>query len=320
MARTTKEIADGMKQNFVNDTSIRSMYSLDTEWENKGTQTALEFYNAHFSAVSIETIFIYLVAIVANAIEVLFDEHKANITRIVETERFGLPGWYRKMALQFRFGAAVNDDINDPNYYSPTGNFATTDTYLEQYQDDERYPRIVKYAYAEETAEHLGVTVKIAKETDGVLSPLDDGTDDTDNEIAAFAAYMNRIKPAGIPVTVVNQPPDQLTLSLVVKYDPLVITLDSNGDGVLISDSSVKPVEVAIEQYLNSIDFNGRFIPMKIIDAVQVAEGVKIAEITSATAQHADYDPQPISIEYTPYAGYMKLESSNLTINYEAYA
>ncbi|MBQ4476670.1 MAG: hypothetical protein II935_10830, partial [Bacteroidales bacterium] len=152
MARTTKEIADGMKQGFVNDTSIRSMYSLDTDWENKGTQTALEFYNAHFSAVSIETIFIYLVAIVANAIEVLFDEHKANITRIVETERFGLPGWYRKMALQFRFGAAVNDDINDPDYYSPTGNFATTDTYLEQYQDDERYPRIVKYAYAEEMA------------------------------------------------------------------------------------------------------------------------------------------------------------------------
>lgn len=314
MARTTKEIADGMKQGFVNDSSIRLMYSLDTDWNNRGTQTALEFYNAHFSAVSIETIFIYLVAIVANAIEVLFDEHKANITRIVETERFGLPGWYRKMALQFRFGAGL-----DENYYDPDGAFADTDIYPAQYQNDQDYPHIVKYAYAEETAEHLGVTIKIAKETDGVLSPLDDGTDDTDNEIAAFTAYINRIKPAGVPVTVVNSQPDQLTLTLVVKYDPLVITLDSNGDGVLISDSSVKPVELAIEQYLNSIDFNGRFIPMKLIDAVQVAEGVKIAEITSATAQHADYDPQPIGIEYTPYAGYMKLESSNLTINYEAY-
>ena len=308
MARTTKEIADGMKQNFVNDTSIRSMYSLDTDWNNRGTQTALEFYNAHFSAVSIETIFIYLVAIVANAIEVLFDEHKANITRIVETERFGLPGWYRKMALRFRFGAGL-----DENYYDPDGAFADTDIYPAQYQNDQDYPHIVKYAYAEETAEHLGVTIKIAKETDGVLSPLDDGTDDTDNEIAAFTAYINRIKPAGIPVAVINQPPDQLTLALVIKYDPLLL----NANGTLISSPSDKPVEIAIEQYLNSIDFNGRFIPMKLIDAVQIAEGVKIAEITSATAQHAGYDPQPISIEYTPYAGYMKL--TTLTINYEAY-
>ena len=310
MARTTKEIADGMKQSFVNDTSIRSMYSLDTNWNYRGTQTALEFYNAHFSAVSIETIFIYLVAIVANAIEVLFDEHKANITRIVETERFGLPGWYRKMALRFRFGAGL-----DENYYDPDGAFADTDIYPAQYQNDQDYPHIVKYAYAEETAEHLGVTIKIAKETDGVLSPLDDGTDDTDNEIAAFTAYINRIKPAGIPVAVINQPPDQLTLALVVKYDPLLL----NTNGTLISSPSDKPVEIAIERYLNSIDFNGRFIPMKLIDAVQVAEGVKIAEITSAIAQHAGYDPQPIGIEYTPYAGYMKLESSNLTINYEAY-
>jgi len=310
MARTIKEIADGMKQSFVNDTSIRSMYSLDTDWNNRGTQTALEFYNAHFSAVSIETIFIYLVAIVANAIEVLFDEHKANITRIVETERFGLPGWYRKMALQFRFGAGL-----DENYYDPDGDFAGTDIYPDQYNDDRNYPHIVKYAYAEETAEHLGVTIKIAKETDGVLSPLDDGTADTDNEIAAFTAYMNRIKPAGIPVAVVNSQPDQLTLSLLVKYDPLLL----NADGTLISSPSDKPVEIAIEQYLNSIDFNGRFVPMKLIDVVQVAEGVKIAEVTSATAQHAGYDPQPIGIEYMPYAGYMKLESSNLTINYEAY-
>lgn len=311
MARTTKEIADGMKQGFVNDTSIRSMYSLNTDWENRGSQTALEFYNAHFSAVSIETIFIYLVAIVANAIEVLFDEHKANITRIVETERFGLPGWYRKMALQFRFGAGL-----DENYYDPDGAFADTDIYPAQYQNDQDYPHIVKYAYAEETAERLGVTIKIAKETDGVLSPLDDGTDDTDNEIAAFTAYMNRIKPAGIPVAVVNSQPDQLTLTLLVKYDPLLL----NADGTLISSPSDKPVEMAIEQYLNSIDFNGRFVPMKLIDAVQVAEGVKIAEMTSATAQHAGYNPQPIGIEYTPYAGYMKLQSSNLTINYEAYA
>lgn len=308
MARTTKEIADGMKQNFVNDTSIRSMYSLDTDWNNRGTQTALEFYNAHFSAVSIETIFIYLVAIVANAIEVLFDEHKANITRIVETERFGLPGWYRKMALRFRFGAGL-----DENYYDPDGAFADTDIYPAQYQNDQDYPHIVKYAYAEETAEHLGVTVKIAKETDGVLSPLDNGTDDTDNEIAAFTAYMNRIKPAGIPVAVVNSQPDQLTLTLVVKYDPLLL----NANGTLITSPSDKPVEIAIEQYLNSIDFNGKFIPMKLVDAVQVAEGVKIAEITSATAQHAGYEPRPISIEYTPYAGYMKL--TTLTINYEAY-
>lgn len=308
MARTTKEIADGMKQGFVNDSSIRLMYSLDTDWNNRGTQTALEFYNAHFSAVSIETIFIYLVAIVANAIEVLFDEHKANITRIVETERFGLPGWYRKMALQFRFGAGL-----DENYYDPDGAFADTDIYPAQYQNDQDYPHIVKYAYAEETAEHLGVTIKIAKETDGVLSPLDNGTDDTDNEIAAFTAYMNRIKPAGIPVAVVNSQPDQLTLTLLVKYDPLLL----NADGTLISSPSDKPVEIAIEQYLNSIDFNGRFVPMKLIDAVQVAEGVKIAEVTSATAQHAGYDPQPIGIEYTPYAGYMKL--TTLTINYEAY-
>ncbi|MBR4583133.1 MAG: hypothetical protein IKO34_04900 [Bacteroidales bacterium] len=312
MARTIKEIADGMKEYFVENSDVRNLYNLNDAWGNRpGTSTSLDFYNTHFSVVSIETIFIYLIATVANAIEALFDQHKADITHIVETERFGLPGWYKKMALQFRYGADL-----DENYYDPDGDFADTDIYPAEYQNNE-HPQIVKYAYAEETAEHLGVTIKVAKTDDNDdLCPLDDGTNDTQNEIAAFEAYMNRIKPAGIPITVINKPADTLVLYLTVLYNPLVM----NGNGELVSDTSVKPVETAIQQYLNSIEFNGRFIPMKLIDAVQLAEGVKVADITSATGQHAGYSPEPIGMFYTPYAGYMKLESSNLHINYEAYA
>lgn len=318
MARTIKEIADGMKESFVGNGDVRTLYSLQEAWDAQNQQqTNLEFYEAHFSIVSIETIFIYLIATVAHTIEELFDKHKAEITHIVETERFGLPGWYRKMALQFRYGVTVNDNFNNPDYYAPDGDFAITDIYPEAYQDDEHYPRIVKYAYAEETAEHLGVTIKIAKETDGVLSPLDDGTDDTANEIAAFKAYMNRIKPAGIPIAVVNRPADELVLWLKVSYDPLV--LDQYGR--LLSDTSVKPVETAIQQYLNSIEFNGKFIPMKLIDAVQQAQGIKIVEIISATGRHDGYTAEPITMYYIPKAGYMKLAANNgLIINYEAYA
>lgn len=311
MARTINEIADGIKSAFIMNAEIRNMYSLEHDFLNIAQRLdPVVFYNEHFSLVSIETIFIYLIAAVAHTIEVLFDKHKIEITHIVETERFGLPGWYQKMALQFRYGAGL-----DESYYDPDGDFADTDIYPEEYQDDSDYERIVKYAYAEEIAEHTGVTIKIAKEVDGELCPLDNGDDDTDDELSAFEAYMNRIKPAGIPITVVNRQPDNLSLELNIQYDALIL----NSNGELLSDTSVKPVETAIRQYLNSIEFNGRFVPMKLIDAVQIAEGVVVAEIVSATGQYGGHAAEPIVLQYTPKAGYMKLENNNLTINYIAY-
>jgi hypothetical protein len=291
MARTIAEISNYIKTGFISSQNLRNLYGLEEEYANSTIDNAA-FYDNHFSQVSIETIIINIVAVVAATIENMFDWFTADIKKIVESERYGHAGWYKKMALLFQFGENIN------NEYSPesTSDFAESAIYANENPE----LQVIKYAFAESSATGTGVNIKIAGETDGELSPL------TSDQIKAFTAYMNRIKPAGIPLNIINRNADRLIIELTIYYNPLV--LDS--DGSKISDGS-RPVEEAINGYLNSIEFNGEFINMKIIDAIQQAIGVEIAELTRSAQQHEGYPVTDIEVKFTPDSGYMRLDFEN---------
>ncbi len=114
------------------------------------------------------------------------------------------------------------------------------------------------------------VTIKVAKEVGGVPSQL------TTGEKLPFIAFMNEIKDAGTQLRIISTAGDKIRIVMEVYVDPLVIYTDGVNAGALISNSSIKPVEDIIRDYLRNLEFNGAFVPTFLIDRVQNVEGVQL--------------------------------------------
>lgn len=209
------------------------------------------------------------------------------------------------------------------------------------------------------------VFIKVATENQNIIAPLEQ------NVLSSFREYIARIKDAGNQIVVSSSPGDILQLHLNVFVDPLSIFIKQEDikhykslilgqpipvnyqfdsrNGTLISDESVKPVEKAIKDYLQNIEFNGAFVRSFLVDAIQKAEGVKIPvlktvstapslgfignqlQVSSRIIDSGDLEeieqPRPTlqdvsDIEYfIPKAGYFDLENQNfeIKVNYVPY-
>ena len=290
MARTIKEIMDGMKADFVRNSSLRELYDLDDYDAEMDAEELASYYDGKFSAVSIETCLISVVAACAAAVENMMDWVKEDVSKMVETERYGHSGWYVKVAKAFQY---QDGDGTDYELDTESGTYSVID-------ED---ARIVKHASCESRG--FGVRLKVAKESDGALSPL------SSDEKTAFESYINRQKPAGVPVQVVSRNADKLKLDMIVYYDPLVFT----------SQTVAQRVRDEISSYLGSIDFNGEFVSMKMVDHLQSVPGISIVEVHNVWAKHEGYDYAHIENEarYEPEPGYMVLaDDDELDIEVES--
>jgi len=284
MARTITAIATTIKEAFMASSTLQSLYGF------AGT----DGFDEKFSSVSIEAILINIVSTVAAAVENMFDWHKADVEELINNERIGKKGWYEEKAEAFQYG-----------YELPEG----SDTYADTTSVEALTAQIVNSAWAGEYGTN-GVKLKVAKVTDSILEPL------TTEELLAFTAYMNRIKPAGIAMNIVSEAADRLGIEVDIYYDALVM----NADGTLISGGR-NTVEDAIIGYLNSLEFNGEFVTMYLCDTIQSAAGVKVVEIKSVSYKHVGYDFVAIDAKYTPESGYLAFDATDtahVTINYIA--
>lgn len=277
MARSIREIADGMKADFVRSEALRTAFGLTAGYDPDGDAAAqAAYYDQNFSAVSVETCILYVVAACAALVENLFDWFTADVDERVNEDRYGRKGWYEKTAKAFQMGYPLNEE---------TGKY---DTVVEE--GDEAL--IVKHASAEAN-NGIGVRLKVAKEDNGALAPL------TSDELAAFTTYINRLKPAGVPVTVISRNPDSLAVEMAVYYDPLVFN----------AATALQKVKDTISGYLNSIEFNGEFVTMAMVDRLQSVPGLDIIEAGEVKAKHEGYGYEPIenNARYVPQPGYMTL-------------
>ena len=254
MARTIREIADGMKADFVRSEALRTAFGLTAGYDPDGDAAAqAAYYDQNFSAVSVETCILYVVAACAALV-------------------------YEKTAKAFQY-----QDGNGTDYQLDidTGEYAVTD----------EEARIVRHASAV-SGNGFGVTLKVAK-GDTALSPLD-----TD-ELAAFTSYINRLKPAGVPVTVISRNADRLAVNMTVYYDPIVFT----------EATALLKIKETMAAYLKDIDFNGEFVTMEMVDRLQAVAGLDIIEIHEAKAKHEGYPYEEIesNTRYIPVPGYMVL-------------
>ncbi len=108
---------------------------------------------------------------------------------------------------------------------------------------------------------------------------------------------------------------DLLKVALSVQYDALI--LDANGKR--LDGTNDTPIIDAINNYLSSITFAGEYSNMRLVDAIQDVDGVKIINLNAAWSKYSEFNYVLIQSRYAPMAGFMQFDSANSIINYLPY-
>ena len=282
MARTIKQIKKSMTDQFMADPVLREKYGL----------AANDTFDGSFSAVSFESILFGIVAAAIYTLEAIFDAFRREIdTKIADSVVASIP-WYHKICLEYQHGD--NLVLNE-----------STSEYVYELIDDSK--KLIKFAACRDKGG--GVYILVAKMgADGYPEAL------SNDVLTAFREYISRRKPAGVITDVYSYNPDDITLSIRVQYNPILL----NPDGSLISDPSVFPVEDAVNNYLASILYGGTFNRNKLIDAVQSAEGVKdliLGEVSAKAATAQSYSVVEGN-NYTSVGGSFRSVNLRNTISY----
>lgn len=287
--RTVTEIKKEMTDAFMANASIKAKYDPSSTWTSTTT------FEDVFASSSLESIFFYIVAVLAYGLEYLMGAHEQEVANMEDRMRVGYKEWWRQLCFNFQFGDNLVFD-NVANTYG----YATID----------ETKKVIKYCDVREVFNGLSILINTA-DINGDPAEPDQNVKD------AFDLYLRKTKIAGIRTTWNSYKPDDLTITLTVAYNPLVC----DSTGALYSDGS-NPVETAISNYLANIPYgSGQLNKTALIDAVQLAEGVDDVYFTTAdwlkvsTAYVPTYTPV-YTQNLRAYGGSFKEDV--ITINYVA--
>lgn len=282
MARTKKQIKDEITIPFMANEVLATKYSFAL-----GAS-----FDAEFSIVSLENILFEILALAIYIHELFFDQHTKEVDERLANEKAGTKPWYRTMALRFQYGF---DLVQDKDYFD---NGTATAAQIEA-------SKIIKYAAVNEAQDSSRVILKIAGETNGVLSHFDDPA-----QVEAIEAYINEIRFAGVQVTIINYKADKLFLNLKIKRDPLVLNEVGMKKG---TEGGGYPVKEALKAFMKELDFNGELRLSALVDKLQVIPGVLDATLLNAESAWIDPNvggygaPQTISIAKIAESGYFEI-------------
>lgn len=244
------------------------------------------------SKVAIWRLMIYVVAFAVWSLEVLFDQHKLEVSGILSILKPHTPRWYRQKALSFQYGFDLYPDTDVFNIEGFTP---------EQIENS----KIIKYSAVTEAVNESRLIIKIATEDSNLqLAPI------SEPQKESFDAYVEEIRDAGVKVTVINYLPDILRLNIAIYYDSLVLT--SEGVSIL---SGKKPVEISLKEFMKELPFDGELILNSLEDKLQNTEGVKKVKLISIASSWIDdagenYGSfENISVSKIPVSGYFQIEN-----------
>ena len=243
------------------------------------------------SKVAEHRVWMWVMAVLSWVVEGLFYKHKTEVDQLIDEARFGTLPWYKSMLLKFQYGDALVWINNSYDY-------AVID----------ELKQIVKYSDAV-----LSGRLVILKAAEQVLkkpSKLDT------TKLNALEAYVKKIQPPGVSISLISYDADLLKLTSEIIYNPQILS----NTGALITDNTVHPVNDAIESYLNSIEFSGSYDEVMFVDVLQSAQGVKRPYVLTAEGKAANAVAYTaINRKYEPIAGYMIIDPANpVAITYTA--
>lgn len=246
------------------------------------------------SKVAVYNLLAYIVAVVITSLENLFDAHKKEVNDTISILKPHSVQWYREKALKFQFGQNL---IPDTDQYDNTG---LTDQQVLALQ-------IIKQAAVTEIDGK--VRIKVATEIVGELAPLNVG------QQSAFKDYIQKVKDAGVKIIDDSLPADSLKLQIDIFYNPLVL----RSDGSRIDGNDIDPVKKALKAYLRELPFNGEYANSKLVDKLQLVDGVVYPAIKNAQAKYGLFPFTVIDEKYIPDAGYLRVADVDLILNYREY-
>lgn len=285
MARTIAEIKKSITDAFISNDTVKNAYVLDPA----------KTFEEEFSTSSIESIIFYAVAFCMWVHEMLFDQHKQEVTDYIANMKPHSLLWYANKSKAFMYGLILPAD---------------TDKYVTTAMTDEQIEAAKVVDHAAVVEQIRGLRIKVATDTGSDLGPL------SAPQLDSFIAYMKRVKDAGVKLLITTGPPDALKLNLLVKYDPLVL----NSTGARLDGTQAEPVQDAVRNYLKNLPFNGRLELVKLVDELQAVNGVVAPYVLNAQARYGilPFTSFP-NMVYTPDAGYLRIyDPTDLTITFEA--
>jgi len=274
-----------MTDSFIGDDTVKQLYSLSPDLT----------FEDQFSTVSLENIIFYDVAAAMFVMQQLFEQFKIDVSDILNSQTPGTANWYAYMAMRFQFGMKL---VPETDYYDNTG---LTDSQIAAM-------KVVHYAAAVEARDKSILYVKIATDSQpGERQPLSPA------QLTAFKSYLNQVQYAGVRTSVINDPPDDMRLEIDIYYDPMV--LDETGQR--LDGTSDTPVQDAIRTFLKNIPFNGTYTNQRLVDTLQVLDGVIIAELKSASSRFGVFTEfTEINAREIAHAGYYRILDENLILNF----
>lgn len=276
MARTKTEIENAMKVEFMANVELQAKYGF--------TDTAV--FDDTFSIVSLERIWINIVASAIWLLENIFDAFSSEIADRINSSIVTTKAWYYAKSLEFQYG----DDL-----------IFDADTYQFKYATVDESKRAIKYVAVRELVD--GGVTKLKIYYSGV-----DKLEVSSAVQTAFENYIKNIAAAGTHFLFVSQDPDVLAVNLQVYYNPMVI----DSTGVRINGGG-KPVEDAINGYLNSLEYGGIFFSSKLVDIIQSAEGV--TDVVLVSTKHNAAAAELVR-RIDSVSGAFEFDSLNSTISY----
>lgn len=241
------------------------------------------------SSTAIWRLWVYVVAVAIYSVEIMFDFLRDEIFAVVDAKTPGTLTWYRNQALNYRHGSHLVFDSNG----------------WPSYPDNDSSPKIISQCSVREVSN--GLLIKIAKKTNELM-PLDS------DELAGFSEYISLVKYAGTPIRIVNGGAVQLSVSIEIQYD--VLLLESDGKEIITGNY---PVIDTINAFLENLPFDGRLSKNALIDyIIKNAPGVKDLVILYLGWRSIDTESyQSIESSHVPSTGYFKITDLNVTyVNY----
>lgn len=244
------------------------------------------------SSTALWRLMAYVVASAIALLENLYDTFKSEVNADLSALKPHSLRWYQGKALLFQYGSDLPED---------------SDVYDNSLLDDATVEGQKIVAQAAATENNGEVRVKVAKEVSDELEPL------AAAEIAAFTAYIQNVKDAGVSLEIINSTADRLVLEIDVYYDPLI--LDQNGNRLDGAANDV--VKTAIKNYLRNLPFDGVFVKSHLTDALQLTDGVYVPVLRGVQASKSGSAAlQTVDVQYNPFSGFLKIEDADLTLSY----
>ncbi len=251
----------------------------------KDAETNLSGLNS-MSTTALYKLYAYIVAIATHTLEILWDAYKLDVDNKIMNGAYGSVRWWYNVCKMFQLGDQLSWINNNHFGYTII---------------DLNKQIISRVAVTEKNGK---VNIKVAKLVGSIVAEL------SVQELISFKAYIAKIKPAGIPVLVSSLSADKLKITFQVVYDPMILT----SSGLLIIDNS-DVIRQAVNEYLSGIVYGGSLNRTKLIDAVQLVQGVIDVTIFSIQVQVGTSSNwlMVTTQNYEAVSGYFKLDT--LTLN-----